>query len=109
MRSCLYYARAVDPTILPTINKLGLSQAKPTENIRIKVKKLLECLYTHKSATLRYKTSAMCLRINSNTAYFVAHGAKSRIAGYYYLSSKYTYGRHHQSNSFSKCSSSCGV
>ena len=30
--SFLYYARVVDPTILPGMNKLGLSQARPTEN-----------------------------------------------------------------------------
>ena len=31
----------------------------------------------------------MCLHIDSDAAYLVAPGAKSRIAGYYYLSSKY--------------------
>ena len=88
--SFLYYARAVDPTILPTINELGLSQAKPTENTRVKANQLLDYLYTHKFATLRYKASDMCLHVDSDAAYLVAPGAKSRIAGYYYLSSRYT-------------------
>ena len=87
--SFLYYARAVDPTILPTINELGLSQSKPTENTRIKANQLLDYLYTHKFSTLRYKASDMCLHIDSDAAYLVAPGAKSRIAGYYYLRSAY--------------------
>ena len=89
MGSFLYYARAVDPTILPTINELGLSQAQPTENTRVKAKQLVDYLYTHKFATLRYKSSDICLHVDSDAAYLVAPGAKSRIAGYYYLSSKY--------------------
>ena len=32
----------------------------------------------------------MCLHVDSDAAYLVAPGAKSRIAGYYYLSSRYT-------------------
>ena len=80
----------MDPTILPTINELGLSQSKPTENTKKKAEQLLDYLYTHKSATLRYNASDMQLHIDSDAAYLVAPGAKSRIAGYYYLSTKYT-------------------
>lgn len=87
--SLLYYARAVDPTILHTINELELSQAQPRENTRVKTKQLLDYLYTHKFATLKYKSSDMCIHVDSNTAYLVEPRGNSRIAGYDYLSSKY--------------------
>ena len=80
----------MDPTIIPTINELGLSQSRPTENTRKKATQLLDYLYTHKFATLRYKASDMQLHIDNDAAYLVAPGAKSRIAGYYYLSINHT-------------------
>ena len=53
--SFLYYARAVDSTILPTINELGLTQANPTFSTRAKINQLLDYLHTHPNATIRYK------------------------------------------------------
>ena len=88
--SFLYYGRAVDPTILPAINEIGLSQATPTQNTLLKCKQLLDYLHTHPNATIRYKASDMCLHVDTDAAYLVAPGAKSRIAGYYYLGNKYT-------------------
>ena len=40
--SFLYYGRAVDPTILPTVNEIGISQAKPTTTTAAKCKKLCD-------------------------------------------------------------------
>ena len=78
----------MDPTILPAINEIGYSQASPTVNTQLKCKQLLDYLHTHPSSTLRYYKSDMNLHIDSDAAYLVAPGAKSRIAGYFYLSSK---------------------
>ena len=50
---------------------------------------MIDYLHTHPESTLRYTSSDMCLRVDSDTAYIVAPGAKSRISGYYYLSSNY--------------------
>ena len=85
--SFLYYGRAVDPTILPAINEIGYSQAQPTQQTQDKCKQLLDYLYTHPTATLRYHKTDMQLYIDSDAAYLVAPGAKSRIAGYFYCSS----------------------
>ena len=87
--SFLYYGRAVDPTILTALNEIGLSQSKPTVNTQLKIQQLMDYLHTYPSATLRYKASDMVLHIDSDAAYLVAPGAKSRIAGYYYLSNNY--------------------
>ena len=46
---------------------------------------LLDYLATHSNVVLRYKASAMCLHINTDAAYIVDPGAKSCIAGYFYL------------------------
>ena len=90
MGSFLYYGRAVDPTILPAINELGLTQAKPTTKTKQAALMLLDYLHTHPNSTLRYHASNMILHVDTDAAYLITPGAKSRIAGYYYLSSKYT-------------------
>ena len=78
----------MDPTILPAINEIGYAQAKPTENTRAKCNQLLDYLATHPQATLRFYKSNMQLYIDSDAAYLVAPGAKSRIAGYFYCGNK---------------------
>ena len=51
---------------------------------------MLDYLDTHPSAKVRYKKSDMVLHVDSDATYLVAPGSKSRLAGYYYLSSEYT-------------------
>ena len=86
--SFLYYARALDATILPALNEIAASQANPTENTRKKTTMLLDYLATNPSAKIRYYASDMLLHVESDAAYLVAPNAKSRIAGYYYLGDK---------------------
>ena len=43
----LYYGRAVDLTILPTVNKIAIDQSKPTVVTMDKVRMLLDYLATH--------------------------------------------------------------
>jgi hypothetical protein len=84
--SLLYYARAVDPTMLTTLNELSSEQAKPTANTRKKVNMLLDYAHTYPNSALRYRASDMILIVESDAAYLVLPNAKSRIAGYFYLS-----------------------
>ena len=84
--SFLYYGRAVDPTIFPAVNELGITQAAPTQNTATKAKRLCDYLHTHSHATLRYHASDMCLHIDSDAAYLAAPQSKSRVAGFFYLS-----------------------
>ena len=86
--SFLYYARAVDNTIHPALNSLGSKQAAPTQQTNNDANMLMDYLFTHPDATLRYHKSGMQLHVDSDAAYLVAPKAKSRIAGYYYLSDK---------------------
>ena len=81
----LYYGRAIDGTILPAINELSMQQANPTEGTQAKATMLLDYLHSHPKATIRYLSSAMQLHVQSDAAYLVCPGAKSRVAGFFYL------------------------
>jgi hypothetical protein len=83
----LYYARAVDPCMLPAINEISTSQAQPTEETNAKAQMLMDYANTYPSATIRYKASDMQLHVDSDAAYLVLPKARSRGAGHFYLSS----------------------
>ena len=83
----LYYGRAVDPTILVALNQIGTEQSKPTEATIKKLEWLMDFLHTNPNAVLRYYAGTMQLKIESDAAYLVIKGAKSRIAGHFYLES----------------------
>ena len=82
----LYYAIAVDNTILPACNEVTLQQAHPTQTTLQKILMLFDYLNTYPNAKIRFYTSDMNLYIDSNAAYLIAPKAKSRISGFYYLS-----------------------
>jgi hypothetical protein len=83
--SLLYYARALDNTILPALNDISTQQSKPTQNTLKKCKRLLDYVSTYKHTFLRYYASNLILSVDSDAAYLVAPGAKSRIAGFFYF------------------------
>jgi hypothetical protein len=82
----LYYARAVDPTILVTISHLSSQQAKPTVQTMAAVNHLLDYCATHPNAISRFHKSDMVLHVESDASYLSEPKAKSRYAGYHYLS-----------------------
>jgi hypothetical protein len=84
--SFLYYARAVDATMLPAINEVSASQAQPTENTLHACKMLMDYAATYPLAIIRYFASDMVLHIDSDAAYVVLPNARSRYAGHYFLS-----------------------
>ena len=86
--SVLYQARALDPFSLVALTEIGTKQAKPTEATKKKTKMLLDYCATYPNTKIRYYASDMLLHVDSDAAYLVVEGAKSRIAGHYFLSSK---------------------
>ena len=84
----LYYARAVDPTMLHAINDISLSAAKGTEATLDATMYLLNYAHTHPNAEIIYRASDMILHVDSDAAYLVAPEARSRAGGYQYLSNK---------------------
>ena len=81
----LYYGRAVEQPILPALNEIATYQATPTTDTVAKTKMLMDFLATHPNAKLRYYAGTMHLHVESDAAYLVLPGARSRIAGYFYL------------------------
>lgn len=86
--SLLYYGRAIDYTILPALNTISRSQAAPTIKTKKACQVLLDYCATYPHGVLRYRASDMILSIDSDAAYLVEPGAKSRVAGYFQLNSK---------------------
>lgn len=84
--SFLYYSIAIDNTILPALNELSSAQAQPTQKTKTKAQRLMDYLNTYPVAFLRYHASDMVLHVDTDTAYLVVPKAKSRVAGYFYLS-----------------------
>ena len=79
----MYYARAVDPTILPAINEIVMVQSNPTESTNNKIKMLLDYFVTYPNAKIRYHASDMALRVDYYTAYLVLPKERSHITGFF--------------------------
>ena len=82
----LYISRAVNSTMLVTLNKIGAAQASPTTDTIQKTKMLMDYTAMQPDAVIRFHASNMCLHININAAYLVQPKAYSRAAGHFYLS-----------------------
>jgi hypothetical protein len=65
----IYYARAVDPTLIMPINVLASEQSNATEETADKVIKLLNYCNTHPETKILYHTSYMILHIHSEASY----------------------------------------
>jgi hypothetical protein len=79
----LYYARAVDPTLIMPINVLASEQSNATEVTAYKVIKLLNYCNTHPETKIRYHASDMILHIHSDASYLSENEAKSRAGGFF--------------------------
>ena len=84
--SFLYYARGLDYTLLPSVNDASITQAKPTELTKLDCQQILDYAATYDNVYVRFKASDMVLHVDSDAAYLVLPNAKSRVAGYFYLS-----------------------
>jgi hypothetical protein len=86
----LYYARAVDPTLIMQTNVLASKQSNATEVTADKVIKLLNYCNTHPETKMRYHASDMILHIHSDASYLSENEAKSRAGGFFYMGSNTT-------------------
>jgi hypothetical protein len=84
----LYYARALDSTMLVAIGDLAAQQSKGTRATMVALTKLLNYTSSNPEATILYKSSDMTLHVSSDASYLTAPKAPSRAAGYHFLSSK---------------------
>jgi hypothetical protein len=82
----LFYARAVDSTMLVALSAIAAEQSAPTENTLKKVHQFLDYAATHPEAIVTYKKSNMVLAIHSDASYLSEPKARSRAGGHFFLS-----------------------
>jgi len=83
--SLLYYARAVDPTLLVALGTIAGDQNKPTETTAQAITQILNYVATHPLAVITYKASPMQLHIHSDASYLSVAKARSRAGGHFFL------------------------
>jgi hypothetical protein len=88
MGTLLYYARAVDSTILTALSSLATEQAKQTQKMMEKVKKLLDCCASQEEAIITYNKSKMILVVHSNAGYWNKEKSRSRAGGHFSYQTK---------------------
>ncbi len=86
----LFYARAIDSTLLTAIGELATEQSEGNQNTMAKLAQLLNYCATHPSATIRFTASDMLLAVESDASYLSVVKARSCAAGYFYLTNKPT-------------------
>jgi hypothetical protein len=86
--SVLYYARAVDPTVLMPLNDIAMEQTKATEKTEAATNQLLDYLATHPDTTIRYHASDMILHIHSDASYLSVSNARIRLGGLFLCGDK---------------------
>ncbi len=65
----LYYAWAIDPTILTTLNAVATQQALPTQERMKEVKQLLDYCACQEEAIITYRTTKMILAVHGDAGY----------------------------------------
>lgn len=81
----LYYARAVDPTMLTALSKFGSLQSRGTQNLQEAVGRFLQYAAHWPVAVLVYHASDMRLMVESDASYLSEPEARSRAGGLHYL------------------------
>lgn len=84
----LFYARAVDVTMLKAIGTIATQQSAPTKATVQAITKLLNYAATHPDAELQYTSRDMILWIDSDASFLSKTKSCSTCAGYYNLSNK---------------------
>ena len=87
----MYYARAVDPSMLTVLGSIAAQQSNPTDQTIQKVNKLLDYSASHPDAVLTYQASDMVLAVHSDTSYLSGTKARSRAGGNLFTSNNTTF------------------
>jgi hypothetical protein len=84
----LYYAQAIDGTMIEAIRTIPTQQATPTTTTMADITQLLNYCATHPDAVVRFNKSDMILHVESDALYLSETKARSCFSGYHYLSSR---------------------
>ena len=67
----LYYAIAVEPTMIAALGSIAAQQSKATQKTYDEVLWILNYAASHPGATIRYSASDIILHVHSNTSYLL--------------------------------------
>jgi hypothetical protein len=83
--SILYYAHAVDITVLMALSSIAVEQSKGTTNTMEKAKQLLDYLATYPDATICFRALYMIMNVHSDASYLLESNACSRACGHFFM------------------------
>ncbi len=83
--SILYYARAVDMTVLMALSTLAIEQTEATKNTMSKCVQLLDYLAHHSDAKVHFYASDMVMNIHSDALYLSEGKARSQTCGHFFM------------------------
>jgi hypothetical protein len=83
--SILYYARAVDMTVLMDLSAIGVEQTKATEQTMGRCIDLLNYLASNQDAKVCFHASDMVMNIHSDVSYQSETKACSRACGHFFM------------------------
>ena len=86
----LYYAIALDLSLLVALSDVAAEQASPTESTMSKLTHILDYVATHPDASITYRASDMVLAAESDASYLSAPKARSRLGAVHYLTEQPT-------------------
>ena len=91
--SFIYYGRAIDLTIIKTLNTLGTQKSAPTKNTNEDVAHFLDYCATHPDAKTRFFASEMILQVHSDAAYTNEIKARSTASVHFPLGNQIKEGK----------------
>ena len=81
----LYYARAVDPSLLPIANELASKQARPTIQVMRAANRALSYCAGHSNMCITYYACDMCLIVFVDASYLSRSEARSVVGCIFFL------------------------
>jgi len=82
----MFYAHAVDNTLLRALVSIGTQQAAPTQQTKFRVNQLLDYCATHPDAQVTYHANDMILHVESDASFQSESKARSCRVGFFYMS-----------------------
>ncbi len=83
--SILYYAHAVDITVLMALSSIPVKQTNGTTNTMEKAKQLLDYLATHPNTAICFRMSDMIMDVHSDASYLLEPNACSHACGHFFM------------------------
>jgi hypothetical protein len=83
--SILYYARAIDITVLMALSSIAIEQSKGMTSTMMKAKQLLGYLATYPDATISFRASDMIINVHSDASYLSEADTRSCACSHFFM------------------------